>query len=116
MGDKNHGHAKLAPKRQQVVVKLETRDLIKRCEWLIHEEEFWLSYKRTRNRGPHLHAPGKLTRIGVGELGEPDMCQRKLHARIRLRHGFTFQIKRKPDIASNSRPRHQRRFLEHDAD
>ena len=72
---------------EQIVVEPETGDLVKRGERLVHQKNIGIGDQRARQRNPHLHAAGQFARIGIGKFGKPDLRQRLLDARIRLRAG-----------------------------
>jgi len=52
---------------------------------LVHQQELGLGDERTRNRGPHLHAAGKLARVGLCKTGEADKVERGADLRPHVR-------------------------------
>jgi hypothetical protein len=60
--------------------------------------------------------PPERTRLGVGEIGEPDLGQRRLDQRRRLGPFPTAQAQRQVHVRRRIGPGQQRRVLEHEAD
>lgn len=54
MCDVNHGHTELLRNCGQFVPKFGAAVTVKAREWLIHEEELWIIYKRARQSDPLL--------------------------------------------------------------
>ena len=53
--------------------------IIKRRKGLVHQQEIRFHRKRSGNRGPLLHAPGKLSRSGMLEFAQACQIQKPLH-------------------------------------
>ena len=116
MGDEDDGLLQIAPQREQIVVEAEARDLVERCERLVHQEDIRIGDERARQRHPHLHAAGQFARKAVGEFGEPDARQRLLTRGSDSAAGTCASCKRQPHILAHAGPGHQGRLLEHEAD
>jgi hypothetical protein len=116
VGNEDHRDTGFAPEAQHVVVELLPRDFVERGEGLVHQQELGLGDERAGDRDAHLHAARQFARIGLGEIGEADGAQHVHDARACRGLGDAVEPQRQVDIVVDRGPRHQRRFLEHEAD
>src|SRR6516165_9553640 len=90
-----------------------TNDLIKRSERLVHEQQLRIKGQSAGDRGPLLHATGKLPWKLAFETGEIDHRKIVPRALLLLRSREANDFQRKHQILFHSPPRQKRGRLEH---
>ena len=114
MRDENDGRPERRSERRQVVVELEAGNLVEGGEGLVHQHHRRPRHQGAGDRHPHLHAPGKLARISLGEAGEPNLLQRLFDARPRLFLRDAREAQRQPNVGEHVGPGGQRGLLKHE--
>src|SRR5271170_5630996 len=116
MGHEHDCRPERRPQRRQVVVELEAGDLVQGGERLIHQQDRRPGHQGAGDRYPHLHPPGQLARVGLGEAGEPDLLQRLFDAWTGLFLRHAGETQRQPDVGEHIGPWRQRRLLKYEAE
>src|SRR5690606_27254016 len=101
---------------KQFVLQLGTDQRIKGRERLVHKQDRRLGGKGPRKADTPLHATGKLVRILLRPLVEPDQLELLFNARLALGIGNPRKLQRKADIFLHSPPGQQCELLEYHGD
>src|ERR1700758_4235629 len=112
MRDEDDGAAGFCPDALQFVVQQVSSLRVQRGEWLVHQEDIWLSGQSTRQRNALSHSSGKLMCITVSEL--PKVHQAKVVAGLLPALGFAdaFHLHAKFNVLSDRQPGKKSQFLE----
>src|SRR6056297_2104745 len=109
--DEDDGAVQLFLKLQQFILQMGADQRVEGRERLIHQKDWGLGRKGTREADALLHPARQLGHLAVGPIRQADQIELLFDARLALRGGDTGQFQSETDIFAHAAPRQQAELL-----
>ena len=111
VGDEHHRRRVAFAQPGEQMAGVGAGDLVERGERLVEQQHRRGEGERAHEGDALLHASGQLVRVGVGEVGEPDLDEQLARIRLIVAVGRSVDVAEQASVGGDRTPRQQRRCL-----